>query len=755
LGSNSITVAAVSFDRAVKFQFSSGDVEFDDLTLNGVVSSCIGTPPVDCNGIIAGTALIDDCGVCHQAYLYDFILHTVIFLDDTTGVIPSPTQIIVMPDDSSNPYWNSSCVDCAGVVNGLSIVDDCGICQSSLIYDYVTHVASPISDTSGYVFGPTEMLVLANSPMNPAWNSSCTDCNGIVNGTSLLDDCGVCQQAYIYNTITHAVNFIDDTTNLSLDGGEIVVLPNNSMSPYWNSSCSFTDCNGVLNGTALTDSCGICHQAYIYDVITHSVTFINDTINLNLLPTQILVLPNDPSNPYWNAQCRDCNGIVNGLAMVDDCGVCQSALIYNYITHVAIPVTDTNGIILDPTEMLVLPNSSMNPSWNSSCIIDCNGIVNGLAMVDDCGVCQPALVYNYVTHVALPIIDTSGYVFGPTEMLVLPNSPMNPIWNSSCVLGCTDVNATNYDPNATTDDGSCTYASACGNITGIFVDNIIHDRVVFNWDDMNSSTCQVDQVRIRYREVGTNSYSNKTMGAPVGSGCNTTNTSKLALNLTPSTQYEYDFKIWYCDGTVMNWHNNGTFTTAPECDNVINVTATPVNTTKTTFCWDTVSTYSFVRLQYRENVPGSSFSNIGGFGVFSPLTCKDKNGLTPGTQYRVMWRTWCSATGGPYRSPVWDGPVIWDQPTSIRLEGGTSINNLDVYPNPSRDIFNVTFTSEDVQNLEVRIINVIGEVVYSENLMQFVGEYTKQVDLATYTKGVYFLEITTDNGVINKKLILQ
>ena len=36
------------------------------------------------------------------------------------------------------------------------------------------------------------------------------------------------------------------------------------------------------------------------------------------------------------------------------------------------------------------------------------------------------------------------------------------------------------------------------------------------------------------------------MGVPVGSGCNTTNTSKLVLNLTPNTQYEYDFKI----GTV-------------------------------------------------------------------------------------------------------------------------------------------------------------------------------------------------------------
>ena len=131
----------------------------------------------------------------------------------------------------------------------------------------------------------------------------------------------------------------------------------------------------------------------------------------------------------------------------------------------------------------------------------------------------------------------------------------------------------------------------------------------------------------------------------------------------------------------------------PECDNVINVTATPDNTTKTTFCWDTVSTYSFVRLQYRENVPGSSFSNIGGFGVFSPLTCKSKNGLTPGTQYRVMWRTWCSATGGPYRSPQWDGPVIWDQPTSIRI-----------FVSESREL--------------IKIVDVLGRVLDPEKVIE-------------------------------------
>ncbi len=37
-----------------------------------------------------------------------------------------------------------------------------------------------------------------------------------------------------------------------------------------------------------------------------------------------------------------------------------------------------------------------------------------------------------------------------------------------------------------------------------------------------------------------------------------------------------------------------------------------------------------------------------------------------------------------------------------------------VYPNPSRDIFNVSFVSEEVQDLEIRIVNLLGEVIFIE-----------------------------------------
>ena len=402
--------------------------------------------------------------------------------------------------------------------------------------------------------------------------------------------------------------------------------------------------------------------------------------------------------------------------------------------------------------------------------------------------CTDSTSINYNPNATVDDGSCIACIYGCTDPTSFNYNISATCDDGSCVLvlyGCTDPIAINYYPAANTDDGSClfygctdptasnynatafvgcdasgstsccTYLANCGPITGVNVTDIIHDRVRFNWDNMNSSTCDVDQIRFRYREVGASSWSTKTMGVPVGSGCNTSNTSKLVLGLTPSTTYEYDFKIWYCNASIVNWHANGSFTTLPLCDNVINIIPTPITTTKTQFCWDTVSAYAFVRLKYREDVPGSSFSNIGGMGVMSPTLCKDKNGLTPGLTYRVMWRTWCNPSGGPYRSPQWDGPVTWTQPNSIRVDELSSINSLEVYPNPSRDVFNVEFTSETKQTIEVRVVNLIGEIIFSENLEDFEGKYTHSFNLEQYSKGIYLLELDTDNGIVNKKLILQ
>jgi hypothetical protein len=48
---------------------------------------------------------------------------------------------------------------------------------------------------------------------------------------------------------------------------------------------------------------------------------------------------------------------------------------------------------------------------------------------------------------------------------------------------------------------------------------------------------------------------------------------------------------------------------------------------------------------------------------------------------------------------------------------------------------------------------------FLSNLLRYiillVDKYKKQIDLTNNAKGIYFLEIETNDGVINKKLILQ
>ena len=98
-----------------------------------------------------------------------------------------------------------------------------------------------------------------------------------------------------------------------------------------------------------------------------------------------------------------------------------------------------------------------------------------------------------------------------------------------------------------------------------------------------------------------------------------------------------------------------------------------------------------------------------------------------------------------------DFTVDW-MPTDITE---ISLADLSIFPNPSEDIFNIVFTTKKKQNLQLRIFNILGGEIYKEYLGGFTGKYTKQIMLGKYSHAIYFFEIKTNEGVINRKLILQ
>ena len=269
-----------------------------------------------------------------------------------------------------------------------------------------------------------------------------------------------------------------------------------------------------------------------------------------------------------------------------------------------------------------------------------------------------------------------------------------------------------------------------------------------------ASADSVDFYKVLYRESGDTSWliKQKTYDG------HQTPTVRVRLQfLNPGTQYEMKIKAGYKSGCTSPFSPISYFNTLPECENIVNLSVTSPNTTKATFNWNLPSSqYSFVRIKLRVDTLNASWLKAGGFGIFYPLTSKSKNGLSPGVSYRAQARTWCDQNGGPYRSLSWTPLIFWTQPSSnARLHSNINLENIAIYPNPSRDVLNVTFTSESKQSIELRIVNLFGDITYMETLDNFEGEYTKSFNLSEYSKGVYLLELDTDLGIVNKKLILQ
>ncbi len=92
--------------------------------------------------------------------------------------------------------------------------------------------------------------------------------------------------------------------------------------------------------------------------------------------------------------------------------------------------------------------------------------------------------------------------------------------------------------------------------------------------------------------------------------------------------------------------------------------------------------------------------------------------------------------------------------TGIDAENA-KFNSLSVYPNPTDNLLNVSFELEDTQTLEVKIISVTGNVVYTEARENFSGHYVNTIDLSSMSKGVYFLSLVNETGAINKKIVVK
>jgi len=102
-------------------------------------------------------------------------------------------------------------------------------------------------------------------------------------------------------------------------------------------------------------------------------------------------------------------------------------------------------------------------------------------------------------------------------------------------------------------------------------------------------------------------------------------------------------------------------------------------------------------------------------------------------------------SGNLYLLDIDNGEILKVNNSTLSVRQLTK-SSYSIYPNPVKDILNINLTyNNELKN--VTITNLLGRTIYSSN--------TKKIDIENLSKGIYILNITTENGIATEKIIKQ
>lgn len=83
------------------------------------------------------------------------------------------------------------------------------------------------------------------------------------------------------------------------------------------------------------------------------------------------------------------------------------------------------------------------------------------------------------------------------------------------------------------------------------------------------------------------------------------------------------------------------------------------------------------------------------------------------------------------------------------------VEKMSFYPNPTSGKFKLDFSLESEQDVKIKILDAAGKEVYNEELKDFSGWYSKEIDISGNKKGVYFIIINQGDKYKSKKIVLE
>ena len=222
---------------------------------------------------------------------------------------------------------------------------------------------------------------------------------------------------------------------------------------------------------------------------------------------------------------------------------------------------------------------------------------------------------------------------------------------------------------------------------------------------------------------------------------NTFSTTADLNNLLPNTTY-YWWVASNCVTSQSAWVYGGSFTTAAtsSCNEPTQLFTDPESSTLVNIAWTApipapsngyIYTYSIVNDPFSANAITGTTTE-----TFAVL-----NNLTPNTTYYFWVQSNCGAT---LSDRVSGGSFT----TQMLSTGSFSIKNLKFYPNPVKDILNLSL---DKEITTVSINNLLGQEVFTRT----VNNNEISIDITGLAAGTYMVKVISNNEVRTIKIIKE
>jgi Secretion system C-terminal sorting domain/SprB repeat len=166
--------------------------------------------------------------------------------------------------------------------------------------------------------------------------------------------------------------------------------------------------------------------------------------------------------------------------------------------------------------------------------------------------------------------------------------------------------------------------------------------------------------------------------------------------------------------------------------------------------------------------------DVSGQGVltfnFNNIMLPDSNADEPGSHGLIQFTidqhpsngigTVIENTAGIYFD--FNPPIITNTVTNTIVtitdvnENVSSLNTVNVYPNPSKGLFAIAFELEKSDKVSIRVVDLLGkEIKAFTNKKMAAGLHNKEWDMSTMNMGIYFMSVQIGSEIHLKKIVIQ